>query len=108
MHDQLQETLNLLRGGAQNIDPNLAVTHLRAWQAALKDVPEASLLSAELAKVAEHLQSGHYTEALALLTGMAADVEYLIPLAPPEDQEGLKILAEQLHLIDGGPDAGSG
>ncbi|MEF2279690.1 hypothetical protein V3W47_15450 [Deinococcus sp. YIM 134068] len=104
MTNQLDETLALLTGGAENIDPNLAVTHLRSWQAAVAGEPAGGLLAAQLGKVAELLQSGQYTEALASLPPMGAEVEGLARTAPEEVQDTLMRLAEVLHLSDGGLD----
>lgn len=99
---QLEETLALLIGGVQNIDPNLAVTHLRSWQAALSDHPEGTVLAAGLAKVAERLQAGQYAEAAAALPPLGAEVEALARTAPEESRETLRQLAEVLHLSNGG------
>jgi hypothetical protein len=105
MNTQLEETLALLSGGAQNVDPNLAVTHLRSWQAALTDYPNGGMLAAQLGKVAELLQAGQYTEAAASLPPMGAEVETLAQGAPEDVRDTLMRLAEVLHLSDGGLDA---
>ncbi|WP_102125700.1 hypothetical protein [Deinococcus planocerae] len=105
MNSQLEETLALLSGGAENIDPNLAVTHLRSWQASLGDHPKGGMLAAQLGKVAELLQAGQYTEAAASLPPMGAEVETLARTAPDDLRDTLMRLAEVLHLSDGGLDA---
>ena len=105
MNIQLEETLALLTGGAENIDPNVAVTHLRSWQSALADQPAGGLLAAQLGKVAELLQGGQYTEAAASLPPMGAEVETLAQGAPEDMRDTLMRLAEVLHLSDGGLDA---
>ncbi|WP_216325337.1 hypothetical protein [Deinococcus aestuarii] len=105
MNSQLEETLALLSGGAQNIDPNLAVTHLRSWQAAVSDHPGGGMLAAQLGKIAELLQAGQYTEAAASLPPLGAEVETVARGAPEDIQPTLMRLAEVLHLSDGGLDA---
>ncbi|BDP40981.1 hypothetical protein DAETH_09500 [Deinococcus aetherius] len=104
MNNQLEETLALLSGGVENIDPNLAVTHLRSWQAAVGDHPRGEMLAVQLGKIAELLQAGRYTEAAASLPPLGAEVETVAQAAPEDVRPTLMRLAEVLHLSDGGLD----
>jgi hypothetical protein len=103
MNDELQNTLNLFAPGVQGIDPNLAITHLKSWQAALpKDGPTTEL-HALLGRAAELLQDGQLDRAAILLPVMATQVEMVSSMAPASDRDGLKQLVEVLREADQGP-----
>lgn len=103
MNDELQNTLNLFAPGVQGIDPALAITHLRSWQATLPGDGPTTELHALLGRAAELLQDGQLDRAAILLPVMATQVEMVSSLAPDGDRAGLKQLVEVLREADQGP-----
>ena len=96
MNEQLQQTLNALKGGLTGIDASTAASNVTGWHSALSGVPGAETLVQHLAQLKTALESGDLAGAAALLPGLGGETEKLAAHAPQADQAGLHQLATAL------------
>jgi hypothetical protein len=96
MNEQLQQTLQALKGGLTGIDASTAASNVTGWHKTLDGVPGAETLVGHLASLKSALESGDLPGAAALLPGLGSETEKLASAAPAADQDGLRQLASAL------------
>ena len=101
MNDQLRATLGLLDGGLDNLDPALAAQHLKSWHTALDGLPGSERLQALMEEVWGRLEEGRPEAAGELLPALGRETLGLVELAPADEQEGLRRLADTLSASTG-------
>ena len=96
MNEQLQQTLDALKGGLTGLDASSAVSNVSGWHQTLDGVPGAETLVSHLAQLQTALKAGDLAGAAALLPGLGSETEKLAAAAPAADQAGLQQLAAAL------------
>lgn len=105
MNTQLQQTLGALRTHGRDLPAPQAVALLNSWRTALQHarLPGAPALYSDLQDLSTLLAGGRMAEVPVQLGLVAAQVRKVTPGAPPEEQDGLRQLADLLQQLSRSP-----